>query len=159
MGVEGRGVDTMQRVKECRESVEKHRWGEHDRTGGRSPNFTAQSVHRTAVHIFNVWTFLNHSLHNNSQNPWRARKSHINLIKSRPHSKPRNSNVNWTRVKGNWTSEFANSKHWFTTSFLGGRCRKAVLGVCRFCEARALTWTWCATFTKRERERERESIY
>ena len=26
---------------------------------------------------------------------------------------------------------FPNSKHWFTTSFLpGGRCRKAVLGVC-----------------------------
>ena len=24
----------------------------------------------------------------------------------------------------------ANSKHWFTTSFLGGRCRKAMLGVC-----------------------------
>ena len=23
----------------------------------------------------------------------------------------------------------SNSKHWFTTSFLGGRCRKAVLGV------------------------------
>ena len=22
------------------------------------------------------------------------------------------------------------SKHWFTTSFLGGRCRKAMLGVC-----------------------------
>ena len=27
------------------------------------------------------------------------------------------------------TSSVANSKHWFTTSFLGGRCRKAVLGV------------------------------
>ena len=24
----------------------------------------------------------------------------------------------------------SNSKHWFTTSFLGGRCRKAMLGVC-----------------------------
>ena len=23
-----------------------------------------------------------------------------------------------------------NSKHWFTTSFFGGRCRKAMLGVC-----------------------------
>ena len=28
------------------------------------------------------------------------------------------------------TMSVANSKHWFTTSFLGGRCRKAMLGVC-----------------------------
>ena len=31
---------------------------------------------------------------------------------------------------------YANSKHWFTTSFLGGRCRKALLGVCLLC------WLW-----------------
>ena len=37
----------------------------------------------------------------------------------------------------------ANSKHWFTTSFIGGGCRKAMLGVCH-------------TGSPLERERERE---
>jgi len=32
--------------------------------------------------------------------------------------------------EGSRTRVPPNSKHWFTTSFLGGRCRKAILGVC-----------------------------
>ena len=38
----------------------------------------------------------------------------------------------WPRLNSHTTSVGRpNSKHWFTTSFLGGRCQKAMLGVCR----------------------------
>jgi len=36
--------------------------------------------------------------------------------------------------------QYPNSKHWFTTSFLGGRCRKAMLGVWSVPRLRALVY-------------------
>ena len=42
-----------------------------------------------------------------------------------------------------WTFFGADSKHWFTTSFLGGRCRKAMLGVClQRCATAVHLWRW-----------------
>ena len=35
----------------------------------------------------------------------------------------------WRKVPESCARLYPNSKHWFTTSFLGGRCRKAMLGV------------------------------
>ena len=44
----------------------------------------------------------------------------------------------------------ANSKHWFTTSFLqGGRCRKAMLGVWASCRLRPLSIVVPARATRR----------
>ena len=37
-----------------------------------------------------------------------------------------------TQLRGSQEAGVANSKHLFTTYLLGGRCRKAMLGVCEY---------------------------
>ena len=45
-------------------------------------------------------------------------------------------------LDGEGGTSVPNAKHWFTISFLGGRCRKAMLGVC-VCHALPLSAVYC----------------
>ena len=47
------------------------------------------------------------------------------------------------RSVGYWLTLLANSKYWFTTSFHGGRCRKAMLGVSLCMGARRFFYSCC----------------
>ena len=45
-------------------------------------------------------------------------------------------------LDGEGGTSVPNAKHWFTISFLGGRCRKSMLGVC-VCHALPLSAVYC----------------